>query len=32
VPYRKISSVRMSPPQTKEDTLIGVPVTFVPKA
>ena len=30
VPYRKISSVRMSPPQTKEETLM--PVTFIPKA
>jgi len=29
VPYRKISSVRMSPPQTKEETLLKVPVTFV---
>jgi len=32
VPHRKISSVRMSPPQTKEETLIKVPVTFIPKA
>ncbi|MFZ3375057.1 MAG: TonB family protein [Chthoniobacterales bacterium] len=32
VPYRKISSVRLSPPQTEEETLIKVPVTFIPKA
>ena len=30
VPYRKITSVQMSPPQTKEETLIKVPVTFIP--
>jgi TonB family protein len=30
VPYRKITSVQMSPPQNKEETLIKVPVTFVP--
>jgi TonB family protein len=32
VPYRKITSVRMSPPQTREETLIKVPVTFTPRA
>ena len=29
VPYRKISSVPMSPPQTKQEALVKVPVTFV---
>lgn len=28
VPYRKITSVPMSPPQTKQETLVLVPVTF----
>ena len=28
VPYRKITSVRMTPPQTEEETLVKVPVTF----
>lgn len=28
VPYRKIKSVPMSPPQTKQETLVMVPVTF----
>jgi TonB family protein len=28
VPYRKITSVPMSPPQTKQETLVKVPVTF----
>jgi TonB family protein len=28
VPYRKITSVRMSPPQTEGETLVKVPVMF----
>ena len=28
VPYRKITSVPMSPPQTSEEALVKVPVTF----
>jgi TonB family protein len=28
VPYRKIDSVRMSPPQTEHETLVKIPVTF----
>jgi len=28
VPFRKIMSVRMSPPQTDQETLVKVPVTF----
>jgi TonB family protein len=31
VPYRKITSVRMSPPQSKEETLVKLPVTFTLK-
>ena len=31
VPYRKIRSVRMSPPQTEHETLARLPVTFVYK-
>jgi TonB family protein len=30
VPYRKIISVRLSPPQTNQETLVKVPVTFAP--
>jgi TonB family protein len=28
VPYRKIASLRMSPPQTPDETLVKVPLTF----
>ena len=31
VPYRKITSVPMSPPQNKQETLVKVPVTFMLK-
>jgi TonB family protein len=30
VPYRKITSIPLSPPQTKNETLVKVPVTFGP--
>ncbi len=30
VPYRKITSVPLSPPQTNQETLVKVPVTFGP--
>jgi protein TonB len=30
VPYRKITSVPMSPPQSNQETLVKVPVTFGP--
>jgi protein TonB len=30
VPYRKITSVPLSPPQTQQETLVKVPVTFGP--
>jgi periplasmic protein TonB len=30
VPYRKITSVLLSPPQTNEETLVKVPMTFGP--
>jgi protein TonB len=30
VPYRKITSVPLSPPQTDQETLVKVPVTFGP--
>jgi protein TonB len=29
MPYRKITSVSMSPPQTREEALVKVPVTFM---
>jgi TonB family protein len=32
VPYRKITSIHMAPPQTDRETLVKVPVTFVLKA
>lgn len=32
VPYREIKSVRMSPPQTKEETLLKLPLTFTLEA
>jgi TonB family protein len=30
VPYRKITSIQLSPPQTERETLVKVPVTFGP--
>ena len=30
VPYRKITSITLSPPQTNQETLVKVPVTFGP--
>jgi TonB family protein len=29
-PYRKIRSVRLSPPQTEAETLVKLPMTFIP--
>jgi TonB family protein len=30
VPYRKITSIPLSPPQSNQETLVKVPVTFAP--